>query len=78
MVVEVVTHHLTVPVLAIRDLVAAHVVQFGVAGIEWGPLHFLWEPDHAPETETEKGTDPGTVIEIGIEDHTHHSHKLRG
>jgi hypothetical protein len=34
MVVEVVTRHPTVPVLATRDLVAGHVVLCGAAGIE--------------------------------------------
>lgn len=34
MVVEVVTHHLMVPVLVTRDLVAGHVVLRGVAELE--------------------------------------------
>lgn len=76
--VEVVTRHLTVPVLATRDLVAVHVVLCGVAGIEQGLPHFLQDHDHEQETETERGTDPGTVIEIGTEGHTHHSHRPKG
>lgn len=77
-VVEVVTRRLTVPVLATRDLVAVHVVLCGVAGIEQGLLHFLQDHDHEQGTETGRGTDPGTVIEIGIEGHTHHSHRPKG
>jgi len=77
-VVEVVTRHLTVPVLATRDLVAVHVVLCGVTGIEQGLPRFLQDHDHEQETETERGTDPGTVIEIGIEGHTHHSHRPKG
>lgn len=77
-VVEVVTRRLTVPVLATRDLVAVHVVLCGVAGIEQGLPHLLQGHDHEQETETERGTDPGTVIEIGTEDHTHHSHRPKG
>lgn len=76
--VEVVTRHLTVPVLATRDPVAVHVVLCGVAGTEQGLLRFLQDHDHEPETETERGTDPGTVIEIGTEGHTHHSHRPKG
>jgi len=77
-VVEVVTRHLTVPVLATRDLVAVHVVLCGVTGIEQGLPRFLQDHDHEQETETERGTDPGTVIEIGTEGHTHHSHRPKG
>lgn len=75
---EVVTRHLTVPVLATRDLVAVHVVLCGVAGIEQGLLRFLQDHDREPETETERGTDLGTVIEIGTEGHTRHSHRPKG
>lgn len=76
--VEVVTRRLTVPVLATRDLVAVHVVLCGVAGTEQGLPRFLQDHDHEQETETERGTDPGTEIEIGTEGHTHHSHRPKG